>query len=162
MSKFKVGDVVVGNANANVYSVTCEGWLGTVINCYDDSMVAKPSIPMISVQPLTGFGRYTVDPKFFDLVSKPVKENNVSMTKQALLDKLSRQDDCYYSVAQVIYMIKNIEEPKNDSSLVEVTEEMYDNFLNEARCRFEASVIDTAMECLENVVNKYVVVLEKD
>ena len=39
--KFKVGDWVIGNKEANDYGITVEGWIGQVTSVYSDSFDAK-------------------------------------------------------------------------------------------------------------------------
>lgn len=62
MSKFKVGDHVVGN-HPNVYGITNLGWKGEVINISSDGR-------QIAVQALpgSGSGTYTVKEEYFDLI----------------------------------------------------------------------------------------------
>ena len=192
----KVNDVVVGNAMANKYFVTCAGWVGVVTS------IDEGDSNLIWVKPFNGPGddRYNVSMECFDLylrTKETITPEPVKVSKQELLDVLSAQNDCYYSLAQVVDMIKKIEDPKPVlSSKVQVTAEGYDSFLDAVRERFEANfgghnggrfidldtadfslngnrveldsvdlnadeVVDTAVECLENVLIQYVEVLEK-
>ena len=192
----KVNDVVVGNAMANKYAITCAGWVGVVTS------IDEGDSNLIWVKPFNGPGddRYNVSMECFDLylrTKETITPEPVKVSKQELLDVLSAQNDCYYSLAQVVDMIKKIEDPKPVlSSKVQVTAEGYDNFLDAVRERFEANfgghnggrfidldtaefslngnrveldsvdlnadeVVDTAVECLENVLIQYVEVLEK-
>lgn len=58
MSKFKVGDRVIGNKEASEwYSITVEGWIGTVESVREDDFQA---------------GGYTLRYKHFDLVERPL------------------------------------------------------------------------------------------
>lgn len=193
----KVNDVVVGNAMANKYGLTCQGWEGVVIS------IDEGDSNRMWVRPFNGpdDDRYHVSMECFDLylrTKKPITPEPVKISKEELLDVLSNQKDCYYSLAQVVDMIKSIEDPKPVLySKVQVTAEGYDSFLDCVRDRFEANfaghggtnrfidldtadfslngnrveldsveldadeVVDTAMECLENVLIQYVEVLEK-
>lgn len=191
MNKFKVGDVVIGNDSAKNYNITCKGFVGTVCEVLDDRFMLVSGVNGGE----SGYLPYTVDMNCFDLYSQVETRS----TKQELLDRLSSQGDCYYSLAQVVDMIKNLEDPKPVLySKVQVTAEGYDSFLDCVRDRFEANfaghggtnrfidldtadfslnsnntveldsvdldadeVVDTAMECLENVLIQYVEVLEK-
>ena len=190
MNKFKVGDKVVGNELANQYGITVEGWIGIVSTTDGDGMI------WVKASDSTGTV-YHVNANCFDLCPSVVNPNPVKISKQELLDVLSAQNDCYYSLAQVVDMINKIEDPKPVlSSKVQVTAEGYDSFLDSVRERFEANfgghnggrfidldtadfslngnrveldsvdldadeVVDTAVECLENVLIQYVEVLEK-
>lgn len=192
----KVNDVVVGNAMANKYFVTCAGWVGVV------TAIDEGNSNLMWVRPFNGSDddRYHVSMECFDLylrTKETITPEPVKVSKQELLDVLSNQTDCYYSLAQVVEMIKKIEDPKPVlSSKVQVTAEGYDSFLDAVRERFEANfgghnggrfidldtadfslngnrveldsvdlnadeVVDTAVECLENVLIQYVEVLEK-
>ncbi len=192
----KVNDVVVGNAMANKYAITCAGWVGVVTS------IDEGDSNLIWVKPFNGPGddRYNVSMECFDLylrTKETITPEPVKISKQELLDVLSAQNDCYYSLAQVVEMIKKIEDPKPVlSSKVQVTADGYDSFLDAVRERFEANfgghnggrfidldtadfslngnrveldsvdlnadeVVDTAVECLENVLIQYVEVLEK-
>lgn len=192
----KVNDVVVGNAMANKYAITCAGWVGVVTS------IDEGDSNLIWVKPFNGPGddRYNVSMECFDLylrTKETITPEPVKISKEELLDVLSAQNDCYYSLAQVVDMIKNLEDPKPVlSSKVQVTAEGYDSFLDAVRERFEANfgghnggrfidldtaefslngnrveldsvdlnadeVVDTAVECLENVLIQYVEVLEK-
>ena len=193
----KVNDVVVGNAMANKYAITCAGWVGVVTS------IDEGDSNLIWVKPFNGPGdnRYNVSMECFDLylrTKETITPEPVKISKEELLDVLSAQNDCYYSLAQVVEMINKIEDPKPVlSSKVQVTAEGYDSFLDSVRERLEANfagyggtsrfidldtadfslngnrveldsvdlnadeVVDTAVECLENVLNQYVEVLEK-
>ena len=194
----KVGDVVIGNAMASKYAITGPGWLGVVT----DIDILNPNL--VWLRPFNGpeGDRYHVYMEEFDLYKRTketITPNPVKISKEELLDVLSNQNDCYYSLAQVVDMIKSIEDPKPVLySKVQVTAEGYDSFLDCVRDRFEANfaghggtnrfidldtadfslnsnntveldsvdldadeVVDTAMECLENVLIQYVEVLEK-
>lgn len=194
----KVGDVVIGNAMASKYAITGPGWLGVVT----DIDILNPNL--VWLRPFNGVDddRYHVYMEEFDLYKRTketITPNPVKISKEELLDVLSNQKDCYYSLAQVVDMIKSIEDPKPVLySKVQVTAEGYDSFLDCVRDRFEANfaghggtnrfidldtadfslnsnntveldsvdldadeVVDTAMECLENVLIQYVEVLEK-
>ena len=193
----KVNDVVVGNAMADKYFVTRQGWVGVVMS------IDEGNSNLMWVRPFNGSDndQYHVSMECFDLCERTketITPEPVKISKEELLDVLSAQNDCYYSLAQVVEMINKIEDPKPVlSSKVQVTAEGYDSFLDAVRERFEANfagyggtsrfidldsadfslngnrveldsvdldsdeVIDTAVECLENVLNQYVEVLEK-
>jgi len=194
----KVNDVVVGNAMASKYGLTCQGWVGVVTS------IDEGNSNLMWIRPFNGSDddRYHVSMEWFDLylrTKETITPEPVKVSKQELLDVLSNQKDCYYSLAQVVDMIKSLEDPKPVLySKVQVTAEGYDSFLDCVRDRFEANfaghggtnrfidldtadfslnsnntveldsvdldadeVVDTAMECLENVLIQYVEVLEK-
>lgn len=194
----KVNDVVVGNAMADKYFVTRQGWVGVVMS------IDEGNSNLMWVRPFNGSDndQYHVNMECFDLCERTketITPEPVKISKEKLLEDLSNQNDCYYSLAQVVEMINKIEDPKPVLySKVQVTAEGYDSFLDSVRERFEANfaghsgtsrfidldtadfslnssntveldsvdlnsdeVVDTAMECLENVLNQYVVVLEK-
>jgi len=193
MAKFKTGDVVIGNKLADIYVITVDGWAGIVTSV--DELENE-----ISVRPYNALDdgtRYRVDANSFDLYTGDGKQPT-KVSKQALLEDLCNQNDCFYSLAQVIEMINKIEDPKPEPvtpGMIMLKEADYDSFLDNVRERFEANfcgsgdkfidlgtaefslsgneieldsveldsdeVVDTAMECLENVLNNYVVVLEK-
>lgn len=191
----KVNDVVVGNAMASKYAITVPGWLGVV------TAIDEENPNRMWVRSFTGPDEdvHHVNMECFDLYKRTeetITPEPVKITKEKLLKDLSNQNDCYYSLAQVVEMINKIEDPKPVvSSKVQVTAEDYDSFLDSVRERLEGNfcgsgdnfidtdtaefslngnrveldsvdlnsdeVVDTAMECLENVLNQYVVVLEK-
>lgn len=191
----KVNDVVVGNAMASKYQITCPGWVGVVTN------IDEGNPNYIWVRSFNGPDEdvHHVNMECFDLylrTKETITPEPVKISKEKLLKDLSNQNDCYYSLAQVVEMINKIEDPKPVLySKVQVTAEGYDNFLDSVRERLEGNfcgsgdnfidtdtaefslngnrveldsveldsdeVVDTAMECLENVLNQYVVVLEK-
>jgi hypothetical protein len=191
----KVNDVVVGNAMADKYFVTRQGWVGVVMS------IDEGNSNLMWVRPFNGSDndQYHVSMECFDLCERTketITPEPVKISKEELLDILSAQNDCYYSLAQVVEMINKIEDPKPVlSSKVQVTAEGYDSFLDSVRERLEGNfcgsgdnfidtdtaefslngnrveldsvdlnsdeVVDTAMECLENVLNQYVIVLEK-
>ena len=194
----KVNDVVVGNAMANKYGITCAGWVGVV------TAIDEGNSNLMWVRPFNGSDddRYHVSMECFDLylrTKETITPEPVKISKEELLDVLSAQNDCYYSLAQVVDMIKNLEDPKPEPLTpgnILLEEIYYDRFLDEVRDRFEANfcgsgdkfvdtdsaefslnssntveldsvdldsdeVIDTAMECLENVMSNWVVCIEK-
>ena len=194
----KVNDVVVGNAMANKYAITCAGWVGVVMS------IDEGNSNLMWVRPFNGSDddRYHVSMECFDLCERTketITPDPVKISKQELLDVLSAQNDCYYSLAQVVDMIKNLEDPKPEPLTpgnILLEEIYYDRFLDEVRDRFEVNfcgsgdkfvdtdsaefslnssntveldsvdldadeVIDTAMECLENVMSNWVVCIEK-
>lgn len=63
MGKFKVGDVVIGNEKANTYSITKQGWIGTVIKIPHDNSMYVLGEGTIE----TGF---PVQQSFFDLYNQ--------------------------------------------------------------------------------------------
>lgn len=66
--RFKVGDVVVGNASANgVYSVTKQGWVGTVEEHRYDGRIEK--IFVRSIDPYRREDCWWVEAKYFDCES---------------------------------------------------------------------------------------------
>lgn len=195
----KVNDVVVGNAMANKYAITCAGWVGVVTS------IDEGDSNLIWVKPFNGSDddRYNVSMECFDLCERTketITPEPVKISKEELLDVLSAQNDCYYSLAQVVDMIKNLEDPKPEPLTpgnILLEEIYYDRFLDQVRERFEANfadpgsgsrfidvdtaefslngnrveldsvdlnadeVVDTAMECLENVMCSWVVRIEK-
>ena len=136
MAKFKVGDVVVGNELASKYGITETGWIGVV------TTVDEINSGMIWAKPYWGIDgdRYHVDAECFDLYQTPVIDP-IKVSKQELLDILSAQNDCYYSLAQVVEMINKIEDPKPVTSKnIVVSQEAFDNFVGEVVERFQEEV----------------------
>lgn len=67
MTKFKVGDKVVGNAEASKrYSITREGWRGTVVQVYLSGINIKSDVD--------GSTFHDLDPDCFDLVGATEKK----------------------------------------------------------------------------------------
>ena len=65
MAKFKVGDFVVANEQADLYySVTRDGWVGIVRDIESDD-----SIGVVSANDPTGSSHFYVCPDYFDLYS---------------------------------------------------------------------------------------------
>ena len=64
MTKFKVGDIVIGNKLANDYGITVEGWKGLVIEVVRDPEEGEDDL---WVKDLTGIERYWVESCYFDL-----------------------------------------------------------------------------------------------
>jgi len=64
MTKFKVGDVVIGNKLANDYGITIEGWKGEVVD------TDPQSINNIFVKDLATKDKYWVDSNCFNLYRK--------------------------------------------------------------------------------------------
>jgi len=206
---FTAGDVVVGNAGANRYGKTVEGWYG-IVTKVDYSSEGREYITVTPavcnsagewiLDPTEG-GEYRVLSSCFDAVTIAVQQPSPS--KEAIYDAISqintfvKIDGVHYSLSSLVGMIKCVEEPKAvEPGKIMLNENDYDSFLDSVRERFEANfsgyggskfidtdsaefslsgnrieldsveldsdeVVDTAMECLENVVNNYVVVLEE-
>ena len=68
MTKFKVGDVVIGNKLANDYGITVEGWKGEVVD------TDPHSINNIFVKDLATKDKYWVDSNCFDLYKEAPKK----------------------------------------------------------------------------------------
>jgi hypothetical protein len=68
MTKFKVGDVVIGNKLANDYGITVEGWKGEVVD------TDPQSINNIFVKDLATKDKYWVDSNCFDLYKEAPKK----------------------------------------------------------------------------------------
>ena len=193
----KVNDVVVGNAMADKYFVTRQGWVGVVTS------IDEGNSNLMWVRPFNGSDndQYHVSMECFDLCERTketITPGPTKSTKQEILDRLGMQKDCYFSLAQVVEMINKIEDPKPEPvtpGMIMLKEADYDSFLDQVRERLEGNfcgsgdnfidtdsaefslngnrveldsvdlnsdeVVDTAMECLENVLNQYVIVLEK-
>lgn len=79
MAKFNVGDKVIGNAKANKYGITCEGWEGVVVS----------TDHQIMVQSEKGGTSFWVDANCFDLVKGKTKPN----TKYQVGDKVKLVGD---------------------------------------------------------------------
>ena len=138
MNKFKVGDKVVGNELANQYGITVEGWIGIVSTTDGDGMI------WVKASDSTGTV-YHVNANCFDLCPSVVNPNPVKVSKQELLDVLSAQNDCYYSLAQVVDMIKNLEDPKPTmTDKVSVLEEDFDDVLGEIYNAVEGDISDSS------------------
>lgn len=207
---FNVSDVVVGNAGANRYGKTVEGWYG-IVTKVDYSSEGRE---YITVKPAVcnSAGEWIFDPtedmeyrvlsSCFNVVTIAVQQPSPS--KEAIYDAISQINTfvkiggVHYSLSSLVGMIKCVEEPKAvEPGKIMLNENDYDSFLDQVRERFEANfegsgyggskfidtdsaefslngnrieldsveldsdeVVDTAMECLENVLNNYVVVLE--
>ncbi|NDD98086.1 MAG: hypothetical protein EBZ93_11410 [Actinobacteria bacterium] len=67
MTKFKVGDVVIGNKLANDYGITVEGWKGVVVEIDEEDTDNEDDI---CVKGLPGKEKYWVDSNCFDLYRK--------------------------------------------------------------------------------------------
>lgn len=206
---FTAGDVVVGNAGANRYGKTVEGWYG-IVTKVDYSSEGREYITVTPavcnsagewiLDPTEG-GEYRVLSSCFDAVTIAVEQPSPS--KEAIYNAISQINTfvkiggVHYSLSSLVGMIKCVEEPKAvEPGKIMLNENDYDSFLDSVRERFEANfsgyggskfidtdsaefslsgnrieldsveldsdeVVDTAMECLENVVNNYVVVLEE-
>lgn len=72
MSKFKVGDIVVGNREASKhYGITKEGWKGRVIGVLENGRIRAEGISEDTTP-------YFINEKFFDLVTEE-KQNKTEM-----------------------------------------------------------------------------------
>ena len=62
-AKFKVGDKIIGNEkSSDHYSITTEGWIGTVTHICDDGMIMVRGKGRVIAD-----GTYAVDAEYFDL-----------------------------------------------------------------------------------------------
>jgi hypothetical protein len=207
---FTEGDVVVGNAGANRYGKTVEGWYGIVTKIGYSSegreyITVKPAVCNSAgewiLDPTEGV-EYPVLSSCFDAVTIAVQQPSPS--REAIYDAISqintfvKIDGVHYSLSSLVGMIKHVESPTNilAGSKILVDEINYDSFLDAVRDRFEANfaghggsdrfididsaefslngnrieldsidlnsdeVVDTAMECLENVMSLWVVRIE--
>ena len=147
MNKFKVGDVVIGNDSAKNYNITCKGFVGIVCEVIDDRfiLISGANVGESGDFVPTWPPPYTVDANCFDLYSQlePLVVET-KPTKQDLLDRLSSQGDCYYSLAQVVDMIKSLEDsqPVTPGKIL-VDQAQIDLFLDEVRERLEANFGDS-------------------
>lgn len=74
MSKFKVGDIVVGNREASKhYGITEEGWKGRVVEVYSNERFLAKELSDYDVT-------YTLDENYFDLVTEE-KQNKTEMKR---------------------------------------------------------------------------------
>ena len=208
---FTAGDVVVGNAGANRYGKTVEGWYGIVTKVDYSSegreyITVRPAVCNSAGEWIfdpTEDGEYPVLSSCFNVITIAVQQPSPS--KEAIYDAISqintfvKIDGVHYSLASLVGMIKHVESPSvtdKTDGMYSISENDYDSFLDQVRERFEANfsghggskfidtdsaefslngdrieldsvdldsdnIIDTAMECLENVLNNHVVVLEK-
>jgi hypothetical protein len=207
---FTEGDVVVGNAGANRYGKTVEGWYGIVTKIGYSSegreyITVKPAVCNSAgewiLDPTEGV-EYPVLSSCFDAVTIAVQQPSPS--REAIYDAISQINTfvkiggVHYSLSSLVGMIKHMESPTNilAGSKILVDESNYDSFLDAVRDRFEANfaghggsdrfididsaefslngnrieldsidlnsdeVVDTAMECLENVMSLWVVRIE--
>lgn len=207
---FTAGDVVVGNAGANRYGKTVEGWYGLVTKVDYSSegreyITVKPAVCNSAgewiLDPTEG-GEYPVLSSCFDAVTIAVQQPSPS--REAIYDAISqintfvKIDGVHYSLSSLVGMIKHVDPPTNiiEGSKILIDEINYDGFLDAVRDRFEANfaghggsdrfididsaefslsgnrieldsvdlnsdeVVDTAMECLENVMSLWVVRIE--
>jgi len=198
--KFKIGDVVIGNDLAEKHhSITKQGWIGIVRDIVHKDLIKVSSVEIDrgTVIPNSD-DTFSVDPNYFDYLDYKPRTMPVIKTKEGLLDDLSRQRDCYYSLSQVVDMINNLEDsqPVTPGKIL-VDQAQIDLFLDEVRERLEDNfsgsgindrfidtdsaefsingncieldsvdldsdeVVDTTMECLENVLYRHVICLEK-
>jgi hypothetical protein len=89
-TKFKVGDIVIGNSKANdQYTVTVEGWSGTVIDINSDGYI-KIKGNDIYRNGLT----YWVDPSCFDLAPKKQKVQEEYYEVDVLFIKAAHNAAC--------------------------------------------------------------------
>jgi len=92
--------------------------------------------------------RYHVSMECFDLylrTKETITSEPVKISKEELLDVLSAQNDCYYSLAQVVDMIKNLEDPKPTmTDKVSVLEEDFDDVLGEIYNAVEGDISDSS------------------
>lgn len=71
--KFKIGDIVIGNEKADeCYSITKKGWVGTVVNIFDESL--------IEVRDETIGATFAVISECFDFLNPP---NKISEEEEA-------------------------------------------------------------------------------
>lgn len=207
---FTAGDVVVGNAGANRYGKTVEGWYGIVTKVDYSSegreyITVKPAVCNSAgewiLDPTEG-GEYPVLSSCFDAVTIAVEQPSPS--KEAIYNAISQINTfvkiggVHYSLSSLVDMIKHVDPPTNvvEGSKILVDEINYDGFLDAVRDRLEANfeghsgsdrfidtdsaefnlngnrieldsvdlnsdeVVDTAMECLENVMSLWVVRIE--
>jgi len=118
---FTAGDVVVGNAGANRYGKTVEGWYGLVTKV-DYSSEGREYITVIAVQ-------------------------QPSPSREAIYDAISqintfvKIDGVHYSLSSLVGMIKHVDPPTNiiEGSKILIDEINYDGFLDAVRDRFEAN-----------------------
>lgn len=71
MAKFKVGDRIIGNRDANIYGMTNQGWKGVVIKNEDNEEYG--GLILVSSKEASGI-RHWVNPVYFDLL-EPEKSN---------------------------------------------------------------------------------------
>lgn len=69
MSKFKVGNKIVGNAGANRYCITKEGWEGVVEQTLSNGLISAKS--------LTDSKIFTLHENCFDLLDPRPRSNYV-------------------------------------------------------------------------------------
>lgn len=207
---FTAGDVVVGNAGANRYGKTVEGWYGIVTKVDYSSegreyITVKPAVCNSAGEWIldpTENSEYPVLSSCFNAVTIAVEQPMPS--KEAIYNAISQINTfvkiggVHYSLSSLVGMIKHVESPTNmiEGSKILVDEINYDGFLDAVRDRFEANfeghsgsdrfidtdsaefslsgnrieldsvdlnsdeVVDTAMECLENVMSLWVVRIE--
>jgi hypothetical protein len=94
MTKFKVGDVVIGNKLANDYGITVEGWKGEVVD------TDPQSINNIFVKDLSTKDKYWVDSACFDLYRKKEhcktkSEPNTVSVSEDFIKKIYNEADPY-------------------------------------------------------------------
>ena len=134
MNKFKVGDKVVGNKDANQYSITVEGWTGVVIK------LGEADRNSIYVRPLDN-----PDHEGFEVLESCFDLKPANLTKEETLDLLSTQHDCFYSLPQVVEMIKNIKDPEPIvTDKVSVLEEDFEDILDQVFDAVEGDISDSS------------------
>ena len=98
MSKFAIGDKVIGNANAHIYSITHPGWIGTVV----DTRVEKCK-ELIRVKD-DGSLRHWVSAECFDLYESPPKRPASSPAiKEFVLPYISIKRVIYNDPATIVF-----------------------------------------------------------
>lgn len=73
MTKFKVGDEVIGNDNASKYTITNRGWKGVVTAVHSESCI---DVRRLGDPESTCF---TLDANAFDLIKQPIENEAVEL-----------------------------------------------------------------------------------
>ena len=98
--KFKVGDRVIGNSHAHIYSITKEGWVGTVISTH----VLNNGQEEIKVQDDSATMCPWVLAKCFDLYdSHPKRPANDSSKRDFVLSFVSIKRVIYNDPATIVF-----------------------------------------------------------
>lgn len=101
MSKFKVGDVVVGNSN--VYSITRRGWKGIVVGTLEEGVtdrILQEEGDDIAVKGLQSHRIYSVKSKYFELVYPTEEKGEVTRTTDDILVELKSIEKKLSELAQ--------------------------------------------------------------
>jgi hypothetical protein len=124
MLRFKIGDLVIGNQDANTYGTTIQGWKGKVVD-----VAVEGNEDSIKVQGIAEFheddgdddgeGGYTVNQNKFDLY-KPA--NNISEIAKQLKRKGPKKD---YKVEYKVVVFITAADEEHAEEIAKENEQYY-------------------------------------